>query len=86
MTTRIRYVATHESHILNSTRMYQVGDVHYSVALNTNSLQFIIANAGTKEQVASGQAPSIGTLKIKAKNALVSLGYTFDEESRTKGS
>lgn len=57
----------------------------YSVMLNVEAKTFTIVDANTKVEVVSGSGPSMSTVKLKAKKALMGLGVVFDAEKRVKG-
>lgn len=85
MSTRIRYSKDH-SGLLVSTRGFTVGDNTYRVSLNETELNFRIYNAVTFETATSGTATNLSSLKISAKKALASLGVSFENETRARGS
>lgn len=79
MNTRIRYVKDHAGNLV-STRIFN----NLQVFLNTSSLEFTLKDVRTGTSLATGTATSLNMLKIKAKDSLVSMGVSFEEESRQR--
>lgn len=80
--TRIRYSKQDDINYV-SRRVFTVGDNGYIVKLNMVEHTFQIVNAATRETVAKGgNTGSVNMLKDQAKDALIKLGYSFDEETR----
>lgn len=86
MNVRIRYAVTNEPNVLESTRLFQVGDASVRVSINTQALTYLIYNANTEVVVVSGSAVNLALLKKMVKNALIELGCVFSKESRVHNS
>lgn len=84
---RIRYGKSNQG-VYTSRRVYQTaGGQTVSVELNETTKTYRIVDASTGETVTSGGGTkNFAVLKIKAKDALTSLGVSFSEESRNRDS
>lgn len=84
MSKRIRYFneRTDTNSLLVSAKTFNVGSVEYKVFLNTIDMTFDVKNAVTGEVASHGTGKSESNLKLKAKKALVVLGYVFEGETR----
>jgi hypothetical protein len=81
MSKRIRYEAVDELWV-RSTRIFRAGEKQYRVFLRTDTLEYRIADPHTGAAVLEGTGPSLGRLKIRAKEALEKLGVEFEDEER----
>lgn len=82
MNKRIRYQTVEGTSLLSSTRTYQVGDNTYQVVINTAESSFTIQDLKNLKSAETGTASTLIQLKLKAKQALESLGVCFDGETR----
>jgi len=82
MSVRIRYENTAEPNIKLSARTYSVGFMLYRVSLDIEAFTFKILKDTTI--VAQGSSTSLNNVKTKAKKALMDLGVSFVDESRTR--
>lgn len=84
MSVRIRYEHTEIPEVVVSVRVFLANNLSYRVKLNTSSLEYFVEDIANCVVAASGTAPSLSKLKIKAKNELQKLGVQFSEESRSR--
>jgi len=87
--TRIRYMKGHEPNELRSMRRFEGNQgAIYEVVLNLKEMSYKIRNLRQRTIVRSTEKDSkkppqhLNTLKRQAKNALMSMGVTFDIDLR----
>lgn len=83
MSQRIRYTNLTDNTI-QSARTYISGEgINLRVLIDTKDLEFIILNDKSIVQ-AQGKGSYLHEVKLKAKDALLSLGVSFSEELRMR--
>lgn len=82
---RIRYAKSNDG-VLVSTKAYEIDGKSLVVKINPSDKSFIVLDLQTGGAVAAGSSDvaSLATLKIMAKQALMSIGVVFEEETRVR--
>jgi hypothetical protein len=88
MNTRIRYSKIDETGSLTSRRVFTTGDgKQVQAVLDTVTKTYYIKDVLSGEALVSGGGTrNLSVLKIKAKDALLTLGCDFAEENRRERS
>lgn len=86
MNTRIRYSATQTKNVLKSKNVYHhpTNGGRYRINLNLDLGQWTIVDDDSNLPVLEGCAARHAQLKLKARQALATLGVTLEVEARER--